>query len=173
MKGCTELQPSTQSLVQLIPKLWGKLCSSIWYDGPRNSMQTYDPGHVYLGQLCTCIGGFTGIKWATLVKWSTTTQIESYPDLVLGNPVIKSMPSLSHFHSGIGIGCSNPAGFWCSAFTLSGIHHLRLHTAQCPSSYQSTRNVPSNPNTSWCFWGESSTANHGPLAELTSWSSGL
>src|SRR3954467_12920504 len=62
------------------------------------------------------------IKWATLIKWSTTTQIESYPDLVLGSPVIKSIPTLSHFQSSTGNGCSNPAGFWCSAFT-------RLHTS--------------------------------------------
>ena len=42
---------------------------------------------------------------------SLMPQMESYLDRVLGNPVIKSMPSLSHFHSGIGIGCSNPASF--------------------------------------------------------------
>jgi hypothetical protein len=38
--------------------------------------------------------------------------MESYPDLVLGKPVIKSMPTLSHFHYGIGNGCNKPAGFW-------------------------------------------------------------
>ena len=33
---------------------------------------------------------------------------------------------------------------------------------------QSTRNAPSNPNTSWCFQGESSMVSHEPLEVFTS-----
>ena len=113
-----------------MPELWSKLCSSIWYDGPWDSMQTCDPGHVYLGQLRTCICGF---HWDKVSYFGqavhTTTQIESYPHRVLGSPVIKSMSSLSHFHSGIGIGSSNPGGFWCSAFTLWHTSHTTTYSA--------------------------------------------
>src|SRR3954471_22117583 len=63
---------------------------------------------------------------------TTTTQIESYPDLVLGSPVMKSIPTLSHFHSGTGNGCSNPAGFWCSAFTRLHTSHRAICSAMSP-----------------------------------------
>src|SRR5207253_7692221 len=43
----------------------------------------------------------TGMKWATLVRRSTITHMESYPDWVRGNPTIKSMLISSHFHSGV------------------------------------------------------------------------
>src|SRR3954467_4497012 len=72
------------------------------------------------------------MKWATLIKWSTTTQMESYPDLVLGNPVIKSIPTLSHFQSGTGNGYSSPASFWCSAFTRLHTSHRAICLAMSP-----------------------------------------
>ena len=43
----------------------------------------------------------TGKKLATLDNLSTMTQIESFPLLEVGSPVIKSIPTESHFHSGI------------------------------------------------------------------------
>merc|ERR1711890_4924 len=43
---------------------------------------------------------FTGMKWALLVSLSTTTQIPVLPFLDLGNPSIKSIETLSHFHCG-------------------------------------------------------------------------
>ena len=64
------------------------------------------------------------MKWATLVSRSTMTQIESWPRLDLGSPVIKSIPISSHFHSGIFKGWSNPAGRWCSALTRWQISNL-------------------------------------------------
>src|SRR3954470_11089952 len=69
------------------------------------------------------------MKCATLVRRSTTTHMESYPHLVLGNPVMKSIPILSHFQSGIGSGCNNPAGFWFSAFTLLHTSHKAICSA--------------------------------------------
>src|SRR4051812_13552413 len=38
-----------------------------------------------------------GKKWATLDNLSTMTQIESFPLLEVGNPVIKSIPTESQF----------------------------------------------------------------------------
>jgi hypothetical protein len=59
----------------------------------------------------------TGRKWATLVRRSMMTQMESCPLFDLGRPVIKSIPTSSHFHVGIFNGWSRPAGLWCSALT--------------------------------------------------------
>ena len=47
-------------------------------------------------------------------------------DLVRGKPVMKSIPICSHFQSGTGNGWSNPAGFWCSAFTRLHTSHLAM-----------------------------------------------
>jgi hypothetical protein len=63
------------------------------------------------------------MKWATFVKRSTITHIESYSAWVRGNPTIKSILISSHFHSGIFKGCSSPVGLWCSAFTLWQVSH--------------------------------------------------
>jgi hypothetical protein len=71
---------------------------------------------------------FNGIKWAALVSLSTTTMIESCCLLVLGNPVIKSIVTTSYFHSGIGKGCSNPAGCSCSALTFWHYIHLAMYS---------------------------------------------
>jgi hypothetical protein len=71
---------------------------------------------------------FTGMKWATFVKRSTMTQIESYPAWVHGNPTMKSIPVSSHFHSGILRGCSNPAGLYCSAFTRWQVSHRATYS---------------------------------------------
>src|SRR6185312_6958619 len=58
------------------------------------------------------------MKWAALVSRSTTTHMESCPFWVLGSPTTKSIPISSHFQTGMGRGCNNPAGFWCSALIL-------------------------------------------------------
>jgi len=42
---------------------------------------------------------FTGRKWTDFVRWSTITQIESYPFEVLGRPTIKFILISSHFHA--------------------------------------------------------------------------
>ncbi|KAJ0512047.1 hypothetical protein HanIR_Chr11g0558861 [Helianthus annuus] len=52
-----------------------------------------------------------GKKWADLVSLSTITHIVSFPFLVLGNLVIKSIVTHSHFHSGSSGCCSKPDGF--------------------------------------------------------------
>ena len=49
------------------------------------------------------------MKCVDLLNWSTTTIIESLPHFDIGIPVMKSNEITSHFHSGIGIGCINPA----------------------------------------------------------------
>ena len=46
-----------------------------------------------------------------------------------GNPTIKSMVMLSHFHCGMSRGLSNPPGLWCSALTLLHVSHR----ATCPA----------------------------------------
>ena len=51
-----------------------------------------------------------GIAWIILVKRSTNTTIASYPSLVLGKLVIKSMLIDSQAPYGIGNGYSNPIG---------------------------------------------------------------
>ena len=72
---------------------------------------------------------FTGMKWALLVSLSTTTQIPVLPFLYLGNPSTKSIETLSHFHCGTSNGCSNPPGFFCSAFTCWHTKHLATYSA--------------------------------------------
>jgi hypothetical protein len=50
--------------------------------------------------------------------------IESCSLPVLGNPIIKSIVTTSHFHSGIGKGCSNPG--WVSMLSFK---FLAFHTS--------------------------------------------
>jgi hypothetical protein len=71
---------------------------------------------------------FNGVKWAALVSLSTTTMIESCCLLVLGSQVIKSIFTTSHFHSGMGKGCSNPAGCLCSALTFWHSIHMAMYS---------------------------------------------
>ncbi|KAJ0519708.1 hypothetical protein HanIR_Chr10g0451251 [Helianthus annuus] len=52
------------------------------------------------------------------------THIVSFPFLVLGNLVMKSIVTHSHFHSGSSGCCSKPDGFWCSALTCVQVKHL-------------------------------------------------
>ena len=63
----------------------------------------------------------TGRKWATLERRSITTKIALFPLLVLGNPVMKSILILSHFHSGIARGWRVPAGRWCCFNTTTNV----------------------------------------------------
>ena len=53
---------------------------------------------------------FIGMKYDAFVNMSTTTITESCWYLVLGNPVMKSIETVSHFHSAIGRGFKKPAG---------------------------------------------------------------
>jgi hypothetical protein len=66
----------------------------------------------------------TGIKRADLLNLSTTTMMASFYLVDVGNPVMKSMEMVSHFHSGIGRGCNNPVGCRCSTFTCWHSMHL-------------------------------------------------
>jgi hypothetical protein len=66
------------------------------------------------------------MKWATLVRQSIITQIESFLFCVWGSPITKSMSISSHFHLGTGRGWSRPAGFWCSAL-------VRWHKPSSPT----------------------------------------
>jgi hypothetical protein len=43
--------------------------------------------------------------------------MESFFLADVGNPVMKSMEMVSHFHYRIGRGCNNPVGCRCSALT--------------------------------------------------------
>ncbi|KAJ0940323.1 hypothetical protein HanRHA438_Chr02g0082071 [Helianthus annuus] len=52
-----------------------------------------------------------GRKCADLVNLSTITYIVSFPFLVFGNLVMKSIVTISHFHSGSSGCCSKPDGF--------------------------------------------------------------
>ena len=54
-----------------------------------------------------------GMKCPIFYNLSMTTKMESFLFLLLGRPVIKSILITSHFHSGMGNGCSNPEGCWC------------------------------------------------------------
>ncbi|KAJ0558903.1 hypothetical protein HanIR_Chr07g0341491 [Helianthus annuus] len=65
-----------------------------------------------------------GKKCADLVSLSTITHIVSFPFLVLGNLVIRSMVTISHFHVGSSGCCSKPDGFLCSALTCAHVKHL-------------------------------------------------
>jgi hypothetical protein len=63
----------------------------------------------------------TGMKWADLVKWSTMTHMELYPDELRGKPTMKSMQISSHFHSGMLNDCGFPTGW--PALTLQHVSH--------------------------------------------------
>jgi hypothetical protein len=69
---------------------------------------------------------FTGIKWVALVSLSTTTMIESCYFLVLGSLLIKSIVTTSHFHSGMGNGCSKLVGCLCSILNFWHAKHLEI-----------------------------------------------
>jgi hypothetical protein len=57
------------------------------------------------------------IKWETLLSLSKNTMMASLCLVDFGNPMMKSMEMVSHFHSGIGRGCNSPAG--CRCFALN------------------------------------------------------
>ena len=65
----------------------------------------------------------TGIKWGDLFSLSTTTIMASFCLVDVGNPVMKYMEMVSHFHSGIGRGCNNHVGCWCYALTYWHSRH--------------------------------------------------
>lgn len=59
--------------------------------------------------LALCID-LTRMKWDAFKILSTMTIIELCYQLVLGNPVIKTMDTISHFYSRISKGCNNLVG---------------------------------------------------------------
>src|SRR3954470_12397558 len=71
----------------------------------------------------------TGRKCATLESLSTTTKMASFPFWVFGKPVMKSILTLSHFHSRIGNGLIVLAGLWCSALTRCQTSHSAMNCA--------------------------------------------
>ena len=52
------------------------------------------------------------MKWAILLRLSTTDSIESWPSGDGGRPVIKSIDMTDHLRDGMAKGCNKPAGFW-------------------------------------------------------------
>jgi hypothetical protein len=104
--------------VKFLPELGRELWASIRHNFLRCSMQAHYLGHIQLYQFSSWIGCLDWNEWATFINRSTMIQIELYPAWVRGNPTMKSILISSHFHSGIFKGCSNPAGLWCSTFTL-------------------------------------------------------
>ena len=67
----------------------------------------------------------TSRKCADLVSRSTITHTASCLRCVYGKWVIKSIVTCSHLHSTTSKSWSNPAGFWCSAFTYLHVRHRR------------------------------------------------
>jgi hypothetical protein len=75
-------------------------------------------------------------KYANLVNLFTTTKIQSLP-CALGNPVMKSIDTLSHLCSGMGSGCNNLVGCVCSSlFTLQVVHSLMWHMTSSFKPFQ-------------------------------------
>jgi hypothetical protein len=70
-----------------------------------------------------------GMKWADLLNLSITTIMASFCLVDVGNPVMKSMEMVSHFHSGMGKGCNNPVGCQCFALTCCHSMHLAKYSA--------------------------------------------
>ena len=69
-----------------------------------------------------------GLNWYEVCRFTQSVYYYHYWVIVtcfdLGGPVMKSNEITSHFHSGIGIGCINPAGCRCSTFTCWHSKHL-------------------------------------------------
>jgi len=108
----------------LLPKLLWRLSQnatqssiSIWCNTSRYSIQSDYFLHVLF---CQCLCGLSDserYKWALLVSRSTITHIALFPLGLLDRPTTKSMVIFSHFHFGIGSGCSNPAVLCNSTLT--------------------------------------------------------
>ena len=60
----------------------------------------------------------TEMKWEYLLKFSTMTMMTSFFLVDFGNPVMKTMEMVSHFHYGIGRGCNSSVGCWCWCSSL-------------------------------------------------------
>src|SRR3954464_12484615 len=56
-----------------------------------------------------------------------TTKMALFPFWVFGKPVMKSILTLSHFHSGIGNGLRVPADLWCSTLTRRQTSHSAMN----------------------------------------------
>jgi hypothetical protein len=83
--------------------------------------------HMYISTIFVSLYvDFTGIKWASLVRFSTTIIIESCFLTVLGSLVMKSMVTTSHFHSRMGKGYRKPARCLCSSLTFLHSRHLGI-----------------------------------------------
>ena len=67
-------------------------------------------------------------KCANLVNLSTTTYVLSFP-LTFGSLVMKTMETLSHFGSGIGIGWRSPVG-WCAPLCYDGMQYTPSHALE-------------------------------------------
>lgn len=65
-----------------------------------------------------------GIKWAILLRLSTTDRMASKPSLDTGSPVIKSIEITDHLLEGIARGCKRPAGFKDSDFEARHRGHV-------------------------------------------------
>lgn len=94
-------------LMHFLPKVWCDISTSVWHNLLRNSVQTHYLFHVQFYQLCTYLHVvLTDIKWATLVNWSTITQIESYHSESVVNPQWNPswlFPPLTQVSSKVGV----------------------------------------------------------------------
>ena len=105
-----EREFGSEGFLELLPESRGELCALVRHNLLWNSMKAHDAIDVEVGYLDPTIGEIDGNKVGYLVEVVTMTQMESCPLLDLVNPVMKSTPTLSHFHSGTLRGCNSPAG---------------------------------------------------------------
>src|SRR4051812_34496240 len=117
MESCTKGEMSSHSILEASPKSRGEKATTIRIDFQRNTMKRHNSRDIQVLYWLAVIDSRTGRKCATLECLSTTTKMASFPFWVFGKPVMKSILTLSHFHSGIGKGLRVPAGLSCSALT--------------------------------------------------------
>jgi hypothetical protein len=125
MISCTKVQFRFESFEQSFPEIRGEFRVSVGHNRFRNSVQSCHFFYENISNICCLV---SGIKWAAFVSLSTTTMIESCSLHVRGNHVIKSIVTTSHFHSGMGKGCINPAGCLCLALTFWHSIHLAMYS---------------------------------------------
>ena len=87
--------------MKFLPEPRCELGSSIRHDCFGNPMKTNDTRHVYVSQLVGSVGGADRNKVRHFSQPIDNDHNGIIPRLDLGKPVIKSIPTSSHFHSGI------------------------------------------------------------------------
>src|SRR5262245_41018476 len=67
------------------------------------------------------------MKWAILVRRSTTTKMASFPTDEAGRPTIKSIEIDSHGRKGTGSGTRKPWGLWRGALARAQVSHVETY----------------------------------------------